>query len=112
MRSSSTSSTSSEPELTIDTVTVSVPALSGDGRYLAFQTSASGVMQVHTVDTCGGLSRVLVEPYGLTFHEWLPYGHQLLYGCDPNRNGREGLYLIDLAGSSSELLPSGTEIRC
>lgn len=78
------------------------PALSPDGKWLAFRSSITGMPQLWVIPATGGWPRQLTFGGGITFHAWGPGDTGIIYGADRDGDEREGYHLIS---------PDGTDER-
>ncbi|MBK5910292.1 peptidase S9 [Rhodothalassium salexigens] len=80
------------------------PALSPDGRTLAFRIATTGEPQLWTVPVDGGWPRQLTFGRGVTFHAWGPQGAGLIYGADRDGDEREGYRRIAADGTAEQVV--------
>ena len=85
------------------------PALSPDGRYVAFSSDAAGTSDIWVVDAEGGEPLQLTDrpgdgakPASDRHPEWLPDGRSILFSSD--RSGRRGVWRVPALGGSASLV--------
>lgn len=89
------------------------PALSPDGKRMAFITDITGQRQLWVMDVAGGWPRqITFGSEGVQAHAWSPKGDWIFYSADRGGNEREAFYLISPDGTKErELLPPSDSFR-
>jgi dipeptidyl aminopeptidase/acylaminoacyl peptidase len=89
------------------------PALSPDGKRMAFVTDITGQRQLWVMDVAGGWPRqITFGSEGIRVHAWSPKGDWIFYSADRGGNEREAFYLISPDGTKErELLPPSDSFR-
>jgi len=85
------------------------PALSPDGRSIAYRSSVTGVPQLWIMPASGGAPRQLTFGNGITFFRWLPDSDGLIYGADNDGNEQESYYRISADGAGEALILPAVE---
>ena len=69
------------------------PAVSPDGKRIAFESDRGGNFDIYVMDADGGNVRRLVEtPYAERFPAWSPDGQRIVFASDTRVDGRYSLY--------------------
>jgi eukaryotic-like serine/threonine-protein kinase len=96
--------------LTAGNQTIEGFAISGDGRWLAFDSNRSGLQQVYRVPISGGAPEQVTRDSVDAFRpSWSPDGLQLSYHSF--RGGRRQVFLIDADGGAPTQVTSGADDR-
>ncbi len=79
------------------------PAISPDGRSLAYCANPSGDLEIHVRSLSEGTERVLTDSPGLDTHPtWSPDGRQIAFTT--NRNAKLEIWTMDADGSNQRAL--------
>jgi len=82
------------------------PAVSPDGRWLAFDSDRSGVPQIYRVPLAGGdPEQLTTDSSTKIWPRWSPDGREIAY--HGFKTGRRQLYLMPAEGGESTMLPGG-----
>jgi Tol biopolymer transport system component/tRNA A-37 threonylcarbamoyl transferase component Bud32 len=86
----------------------SAPALSPDGKTLAFTRGNYARRDIYLAPLGGGEPRVLAAQEGMTFSlAWTPDGREIVYAWTPYLGATQSLWKIAAAGGESQRLPTG-----
>ncbi|MCI2429783.1 S9 family peptidase [Candidatus Acetothermia bacterium] len=83
----------------VKTFSISAPAISPDGRWLAFSSNRAGNSDIYLMPAEGGeWKRLTFSPEAESGPQWSPDGTMLLYSADVGGNEVYDIYLISLEG--------------
>ncbi len=100
-----------ELEDLVKTYSISAPALSPDGRWIAFSSNRAGNADIYIISVEGGAWRRLTfSPEAEVGPQWSPDGTKLLYSADVGGNEVYDIYLISMEGGEPVNLTNTPEI--
>lgn len=77
------------------------PAVSPDGRRVAYSATRDGATRIHIMDIGGGNDRVLLPDQAGEFPRWSPDGTRIAFTAGGQR---PGVWMVDAEGRSAELV--------
>jgi eukaryotic-like serine/threonine-protein kinase len=81
-----------------------MPMISPDGRWLAYQSNASGAFEIYLGSLTGGRRRIAVSTGGGSSPRWSPDGRELYYrSVDPAQGGDMMVVAVDLSGPEPKI---------
>jgi len=84
-------------QLTTDPASDIQPALSPDGRWIAFASNRSGNYEVYLMTADGKTIRQVTRGGGDNVHpSWSPDGDRLIYTCNSVRSGRWEMWIVSI----------------
>ena len=86
-----------ERQLTREAGAERAPAISPDGRRIAFAATRDGATRIHVIDISSGGDRVLIPEQGGEYPRWSPDGARLAFTAS---GPRSGVFIADSAGGS------------
>jgi Tol biopolymer transport system component len=94
---------SSEHRLTADSLRTDSPALSPDGKQIAFRVDhGGGISDIDVMPAAGGPLRVLVQGGNDSTISWSPVGNQIAYTSDAG--GSRDVWVVDVATGAKRQL--------
>jgi serine/threonine protein kinase/Tol biopolymer transport system component len=94
-----------ETRLTTTTSSNINPAVSPDGKRIAFQSNRSGNYDIYVMDADGtNVRRLLETPYDERMPAWSPDGERIVFASDTRGDGRASLYTIKADGTDLQPL--------
>ena len=77
------------------------PAVSPDGKRVAYSAMREGATRIHVIDIGGGNDRVLLPEQAGEFPRWSPDGKRIAF---TSGGPRPGVWMVDAEGRSAELV--------